>query len=215
MLSPFFDPSIEGFGAYRGFGTIHTNCVTGLLHTFFMPIAVCGFFAIVHAVLLYLNFGSNFGNCVKSTCKEFDAALDRATWSTKLCMTMLVGLVAFFNFAYQPMFDTTFYQPITGILTCYAYWRIINASLNQCDSFYRSMTERIAITASLCEAMGFMLFFGGSLLGASICVMEFFGHWVLENHSSDLTMFINSVYHTPLYGTLSLIYPFTGQCKLF
>ena len=42
-----------------------------------------------------------------------------------------------------------------------------------------------------------------------IAVMEFIGHWYLESTSSILNHFLNSVYHTPVYGFQSVLsYPY-------
>ena len=43
----YFDPTITGYNAYRVF---HSNCMNGLLHTVFMPIALIGFFLIVNGL---------------------------------------------------------------------------------------------------------------------------------------------------------------------
>jgi hypothetical protein len=45
-----------------------------------------------------------------------------------------------------------------------------------------------------------------------VAFMEVYSHWIIEHGHSSLYQFLNSLYWTPLYGTLSFYYPFVGQC---
>ena len=49
------------------------------------------------------------------------------------------------------------------------------------------------------------LLWGILLMGLSVGMMEFVGHWYLENGASNLSHFFNSVIHTPLYGVRSIL----------
>jgi len=80
------------------------------------------------------------------------------------------------------------FQPIAGIITA-IYYYLIN---NYCISSAKDMSTK--------NRLGL----GVLLLIISIGMMEFVGHWALEGHGSNLLHFLNSVYHTPLYGTLSV-----------
>ncbi len=76
------------------------------------------------------------------------------------------------------------HEPLYGLITAFAYLALISWSLT---------TEKSNMPIGL------------AMMAVSIGVMEFIGHWYLEGHESNLRHFLNSVYHTPLYGTVSLL----------
>lgn len=45
----YFDPSEQGYAEYRQDGQLHSHCLTGILHSLFMPLAVSGFFLMIYA----------------------------------------------------------------------------------------------------------------------------------------------------------------------
>ena len=79
-----------------------------------------------------------------------------------------------------------------GLVTIMFYWYIFNVTIN------RLVFYNLKFTFSNIYKI---------ILGITIpiSVMEFVGHWYLENSGSDINMLANSIYHTPLYGVKSLL----------
>ena len=75
------------------------------------------------------------------------------------------------------------YDPFYGFITVLFYWFIMKKAVYA----------------------GPRLITGILLMAVSIGVMEFGGHWFLENLGSNLSHFPNSVIHTPLYGVRSVL----------
>lgn len=170
----YFDSSIKGYETYRSI--IHRNCITGILHTIFMPIACVGFF-----ICLYCLFS---WYCIRQYDK-YNVSTD-AKKLTKcvlyiIQLSMLIGYLQF--------------DPLFGVLSMVFYFLIINSIIDH-----------------LADANTTLFNFGLLLLGGSIVVMEFIGHWYLEDHASNLYEFFNSVYFTPLYGIKSLVYYPLYEC---
>lgn len=82
------------------------------------------------------------------------------------------------------------YDPWYGLITVLFYWVLVTRSI---DAFeYRCSPWH-------------NIYHGVTMMGFGLFIMEFGSHWYLENHASNLYHFVNSVYHTPLYGTKSIL----------
>jgi hypothetical protein len=170
-------PNIDGYRLFTEY--IHQHPVTGLIHAIFMPLATCGFFLIVFAIL---------GLYMINKIKYYEQ------WPGKLTkIKNIVNGLAHFILGFVFAGYVTF-SPWVGSLTIMFYWYVIQKTVNYAESF-----EKTPINMSR------ILYNGLYLLVTSIIIMEFIGHWYLEGKGSDITQLLNSIYHTPLYGTISLI----------
>ena len=176
----YFDYTLAGYDSYRD--GIHINCITGLLHTLLMPVAVTTFLVILQC-LEYSLFGYRHykDNKVRTLC-------------TIISIFVTIGYLRTF--------------PISGLITVFMYLFIIKTVMNKITETFNS---EYCYYGSL-RSIRLMMFNSLIVLVASILFLEYFSHGYLEGGHSTVPHFFNSIYWTPLYGTHSLYYPFTGQC---
>lgn len=177
----YFSPNQAGYEMFRE--GVHNNCITGLLHTLFMPIASAGVFITIFGIL----------------CKLWNDYEENAHKTRKLLMV----LIFFFYSGYYN------YSPIVGAISLAFYYWFISYSIRRFEEFIQFVKERRIVDES---EKNFIIFCGLCALTLSVLVMEFIGHWFIEDHASNVWRLANSIFQTPLYGTNSLIYPFTGEC---
>ena len=98
--------------------------------------------------------------------------------------------------------------PIVGTFTIAYYHHLTTWVLNMSTLYmYKSSNKRKTKNQIFITSIVLLIF--------SVGMMEFIGHWTLENHASRLHEFFNSIYHTPVYGTMSIIYPLTNECWIY
>jgi uncharacterized membrane protein len=180
----YFDPSDAGLETFRSY--IHQNQVTGLLHFLFMPLACAGAFTMLQG-LFFAYFSKN----------------DGVQKSKRFTNAVLFILILFFEYGYLQKSHA-----ILGTLTLLAYLYIIYSVINfNADVLYSALYSALENQRDerfLQEIGYFITFCGAFFLGFSLFMMEIVGHWCIEGHGSTLSQFFNSVYHTPLYGTIAL-----------
>lgn len=181
------DISIKGYEIFRD--NLHLNCITGWLHAVGMPIILIGFFVFLHGYIFLVTDN-----------------IKRATDITKSIVTLLGCL---FIFGY------THYDIIIGFITVNIYMWLIITSLNNKYRLYKSYIDKDTnfYNPEIYAITIYFMINGILMIIIPLFIMEFIGHWLIENNSSNVSNVINSIYWTPLYGINSLIYPFTGQCK--
>lgn len=204
----YFCPNEQGYEQFRA--GVHRNCVTGFLHFLFMPLATVGAFMMCLALAFY------------ATRKRHSAY--------KFTRNLLVITIGFFAVGYA-----TFTRLLELSILC-VYWYLARKTLHQINGMWKCATKQSRKT-DLDNHIGsgadnhigsdadnrigsdldnhianIVLIYGIMALLFSVCVMEFIGHWFIEDHASDVWQLGNSVFHTPLYGLRSLWYPFTGEC---
>ena len=154
MEKLYFNPTLAGYNQYRN--GIHINCITGFLHTIFMPLATLGFF-------LFL--------------KTFDFRLDsnKKPYTTSYTNIVFLFVLGLYELGYFFMF------PIVGSITIFFYFLfiLINLKLSTIDYMknpkLKKFKYRFYALLLITVSVGIMEFLGhGYLEHKHSNIFEFF-----------------------------------------
>lgn len=176
---------ISKFGYELFRSHIHKNCITGFIHTMFMPIATSGFF-MVSASIFCLIFGNKFLN--------YDKIFNIIIYSL-----FLAGYLRF--------------DPLWGTITIIHYIIAVHIIQKTIFKLLVRFLKIETNNDNLYFFLKYYASVGIGMIAISVFSMEFIGHWMIEHQGSDIYHFFNSVFHTPLYTVKSLYYPFVGLCN--